>query len=257
MNKTKIEWCDSTWSPITGCWHDCPYCYARRIANRFGVDISFMKISKPVELLRPVLDENGNRIPFPTMFIPTFHRYRLGEYANKKGRTIFVCSMADLFGEWIPDEWISAVFDDCRNASQHRYLFLTKNPARYIALAEKGLLPKEDNMWYGTSVPTPKTEFFWADGYQTFISIEPVLEDFGSDDGAMSISKAKWIIVGAETGNRKEKVIPKPVWIDHIRAVCNREHIPLFMKNSLLPVVGEENMVREFPWGKERYGVRQ
>lgn len=36
MNKTKIEWADSTWNPVTGCLHGCEYCYARRIANRFA-----------------------------------------------------------------------------------------------------------------------------------------------------------------------------------------------------------------------------
>lgn len=36
MNKTNIEWCDSTWNPVTGCRHGCEYCYARRIAKRFG-----------------------------------------------------------------------------------------------------------------------------------------------------------------------------------------------------------------------------
>ena len=36
MNKTKIDWCDSTWNPVTGCLHGCEYCYARGIANRFG-----------------------------------------------------------------------------------------------------------------------------------------------------------------------------------------------------------------------------
>lgn len=36
MNTTKIEWCDSTWNPVTGCLHRCSYCYARRIAKRFG-----------------------------------------------------------------------------------------------------------------------------------------------------------------------------------------------------------------------------
>ena len=33
--KTKIDWCDSTWNPVTGCLHGCEYCYARRIAERF------------------------------------------------------------------------------------------------------------------------------------------------------------------------------------------------------------------------------
>ena len=44
MNKTKIETCDYSWSPITGCWgpngtaekpNRCDYCYAERMAKRF------------------------------------------------------------------------------------------------------------------------------------------------------------------------------------------------------------------------------
>lgn len=34
--KTKIDWADSTWNPVTGCRHSCEYCYARKIAERFG-----------------------------------------------------------------------------------------------------------------------------------------------------------------------------------------------------------------------------
>lgn len=36
MKKTKIDWCDSSWNPVTGCLHECKYCYARSIANRFS-----------------------------------------------------------------------------------------------------------------------------------------------------------------------------------------------------------------------------
>ena len=36
MEKTKIDWCDSTWNPVTGCWHGCEYCYARKMAHRFS-----------------------------------------------------------------------------------------------------------------------------------------------------------------------------------------------------------------------------
>jgi len=35
MNRTKIDWCDYTWNPVVGCLHGCPYCYARRMAERF------------------------------------------------------------------------------------------------------------------------------------------------------------------------------------------------------------------------------
>ncbi|HPS31051.1 MAG TPA: DUF5131 family protein, partial [bacterium] len=39
MSKTKIEWCDWTWNPVWGCLNNCPYCYARSIAKRFGKQI--------------------------------------------------------------------------------------------------------------------------------------------------------------------------------------------------------------------------
>lgn len=35
QDTTSIEWPQWSWNPITGCKHDCPYCYARDIANRF------------------------------------------------------------------------------------------------------------------------------------------------------------------------------------------------------------------------------
>ena len=44
--KTKIDLCDSTWSPVTGCLHGCEYCYARRIAERFGGAYSFECVEK-------------------------------------------------------------------------------------------------------------------------------------------------------------------------------------------------------------------
>lgn len=28
--KTKIDWCDASWNPVTGCLHGCEYCYARQ-----------------------------------------------------------------------------------------------------------------------------------------------------------------------------------------------------------------------------------
>ena len=112
MNKTKIEWCDSTWNPVTGCKHDCPYCYARRISARYGgwttggkkITANFGKA--PAELKDPLLLEHSDGkvtvAPYPFGFEPTFHRYRLDEPARKtKGQTIFVCSMADLFGKWV------------------------------------------------------------------------------------------------------------------------------------------------------------
>ena len=251
MNKTKIEWCKSTWNPVTGCYHDCKYCYARRIACRFGefarVDGNIIKAIK-LETNHPCIElkcKVGN--PYPEKFTPTLHRYRLNEYEKKKGRTIFVCSMADLFGSWVPDEWIDEVFAACERAPQHKYLFLTKNPQRYLELESKRKLPWADNFWFGTSVTNSEMEYAWFNDkkFHWFLSVEPILERLGNIKPNSHMPE--WIIVGAETGNRKNKIIPKREWIEDIVELCYQQDIPIFMKDSLIPIVGEENMRREFP----------
>ena len=249
MNKTKIEWCDSTWNPVTGCYHGCPYCYARNMINRFSGKAYIIAPADGVkEINEPVKDENGKRIPYPFAFTPTLHRYRLNDYKDKSGRTIFVCSMADLFGDWVPDSWIEEVFTACKQALQHNYLFLTKNPKRYAELALKQKLPNGDAFWYGTTVTTPDEDFFFSIEHHTFLSIEPIMGDFSEDFGHMCKRFSEWIVTGAETGNRKDKIVPKRKWVAGLADVCKREEIPLFMKDSLIPIIGEENMIREFPW---------
>ena len=262
MNKTKIEWADSTWNPITGCLHGCDYCYAMRIANRFkgwtsgGEKITFNPYGNLPELKSPMLlaDRSGKvkQAPYPFAFEPTLHRYRLNDFENKSGRNIFVCSMADMFGEWVPDSWIESVFDACKKAPQHRYLFLTKNPSRYLRLGEKGKLPKSENMWYGTTTVGPDSEFFFGDGYNTFASIEPILSSFTGQINDIENKGLKWVVLGAETGNRRGKVVPEREWIVDLVLSCRSSGVPVFMKESLVPVVGEEYMVREFPWQHEK-----
>lgn len=237
MNKTKIDWCDSTWNPVTGCFHGCEYCYARGIANRFGFHACEPDINERVLLEMPV--SAGKRVPYPFDFQPTFHKYRLDEYRNKKGRNIFVCSMADLFGEWVPDDWIEEVFAACEKAPQHNYLFLTKNPIRYEFLHQKGILRKSDNMWYGYSATNNEHDYWYDSQYRIFASAEPILEPIAE-------MQADWVIIGAETGKRKDKVIPQREWIEDIVNKCKKNEIPVFMKSSLSEIWGEP-LMREFP----------
>ncbi|MBU5489400.1 DUF5131 family protein [Butyricicoccus intestinisimiae] len=195
-------------------------------------------------------EESKKAEAYPYGFVPTFHRYRLTEYEKKKGRTIFVCSMADLFGSWVPDEWIEEVFAACERALQHTYLFLTKNPKRYLTLALAGKLPAKANMWYGTTATTPDENFFWGGAWHTFVSIEPILRDYSGEIGKMCDTFAQWVIIGAETGNRKDKVVPEKSWLDEIVKTCIESNITVFMKDSLVPIVGEENMFRELLWDR-------
>lgn len=271
---TKIEWADSTWNPVTGCLHGCEYCYARRIAERFGGHNDFSTFgefhsttgSRLFEVYegRPLVNIRYNEekrsykatvAPYPFYFQPTLRRDRLNQYERKEGRTIFVCSMADLFGDWVPDEWIEEVFAACRRAPQHRYLFLTKNPERYIKLAEQQILPEDDNMWYGTTVTTQDEMYFFSKIHNTFISVEPMHGAFNRH--ADYTVFPRWVIIGAETGNRKDKVTPKPEWVQELAKTCIENSSFVFMKESLLPIIGEENMFREIPWDEGTWEIER
>ena len=63
MEKTKIDWAESTWNPVTGCNHDCPYCYARNIVRRFGGG-KVLKYGNRAVLIDPV-KVNGKILPYP------------------------------------------------------------------------------------------------------------------------------------------------------------------------------------------------
>lgn len=153
--------------------------------------------------------------------------------------------MADLFGAWVPDCWIQEVFDECLAAPQHNYIFLTKNPARYIQLAKAGKLPQYNNFWYGSSVTGPHDEYSWFDEkYHWFLSVEPLLENLGEmNETAL---KPEWIIIGAETGRRAGKVVPAPEWIESIVNQCRKYKIPVFMKDSLADI-WPHSLICEYP----------
>lgn len=269
MNRSKIEWCDHTWNPITGCLHGCSYCYARTMTKRFSGNVRLNKMAKDDYELRmsedqkhklyilnkPMLNETGNPLVYPFEFEPTLHRYRYNTIDTlKNGHNIFVGAMADVFGKWVPDEWIEEVIKECVRRPQHNYLFLTKNPDRYISLLLDEKLSELPNMWYGVtvtnSVQAETAEATMQDlpsKAHAYLSIEPIMEDL-SDALCITIANfADWVIIGAETGRNKNKIVPKLEWIEKIVRLCDEYHIPVFMKDSLIPIVGEENMRRDFP----------
>ncbi len=258
LNKSKIEWCGSTWNPVTGCLHGCDYCYAKKIANRFSL-CSCVPDGKPHELNEPKRRDNspGGDFdtpkyildPYPYKFDPTFHRYRLDEPSQKtKSQNIFVCSMADLFGDWVPDEWISEVMNKCCYADQHRYLFLTKNPKRYYQLGN--MLCKEKHCWYGITIENQETYLKRAretkaiPGLNLFLSIEPLQGNI--ELYPFTLKVVKWVIVGAETGPGAKP--PQPEWVQSIINQCRDAGIPLFLKNNL----NWPMKIQEYPWEKEK-----
>ncbi len=261
MNRSRIEWCDHTWNPITGCLHECPYCYARKMSVRFSGDVKRNKAAikdyrihrtqdgKELYILdQAMLSETGNTLVYPFGFEPTLHRYRFNTLEKlKMGNNIFVGAMADIFGEWVPDEWIAEIFGICQKYPIHNYLFLTKNPKRYM---QYGVPIGQDNLWYGTTITggddIDRISSLVMDA-KKFVSIEPLQNSIAKEDIKAICEITDWIIIGAETGRHNGRIEPVPNWIKGIVSIAETENVPVFMKDSLVEVVGEKQMRREFP----------
>lgn len=264
MNKSKIEWCDYTWNPITGCLNGCDYC-SRRIATRFSKADLFGNADKIHDLINPKYedfdcgyDTMGNpiikdyKVAYPFGFEPTFHRYRLNEPQQlKKPSKIFVCSVADLFGDWVSDEWIQEVFKACEKAPQHHYLFLTKN------FLHASKFKFHSNWWIGKTVTNDKnSRLFEGDPWSTditeranqFLSIEPLQGPIPDLPYYAHEYGFKWVIIGAETGPGAKQRQPKREWIKKIVEDCEFRKVPVFMKNSLKEI-WQGNLIQEFPEG--------
>ena len=241
MNKTRIEWTDYTWNPVTGCLNDCWYCYARRFAERG-------------------LGEYGQH-PKGERFKPRFHLERLDEPAKlKKPSKIFVCSMGELFGDWVPTGWIREILDASAKAPQHIYQWLTKNPERITDYAWS------PNDWIGFTVTNQKqleeVAFWFTSSAHTkvekrFMSLEPLLGPMNfthlgyrraglNNEHLLEYAFADvldWVIIGRMTGPGSDKHIPYLAWVEEIRSWCFKHEIPCFIKDNL----HRDPQCQEFP----------
>ncbi len=114
-DRTKIEWTDTTWNPVTGCGKvssGCKHCYAEREWPRLAANPKtryfgrrFTQVGCHPEVLSAPL------------------RW-------KRPRRIFVNSMSDLFHEDIPDAFLDEMFAVMLLARQHQFQVLTKRPER-------------------------------------------------------------------------------------------------------------------------------
>ena len=137
-DRSKIEWTEATWNPVTGCTKispGCKFCYAERMAKRLQA-----------------MGKKRYRNAFELTLQPDTLEIPLGW---AKPRMIFVNSMSDLFHRDVPITYIQQCFAVMEEAKQHTFQVLTKRADRVAEISH--LLQWPTNVWMGTSVGTPIT----------------------------------------------------------------------------------------------------
>jgi protein gp37 len=227
VNKTKIEWCRSSdgkpgysWNPIHGCLGSkgdgvrCHYCYAHRLANGRLKNTYLRHRLIAGEADDPFAPRSAGGLLDPM---------------GKRGGRIFVCSMGDLFGDWMPAEWAERILGVAKCCPQHTFLFLTKWPQN---LAQFN--PWPSNCWVGATatqsfpIVQAARELARVEAPVRYLSIEPLL---GPLDYPGSLAGLDWIIVGAQTGPGAKR--PMTGWVQEIIDAAAARHIPLFLKDNL------------------------
>jgi protein gp37/ParB-like chromosome segregation protein Spo0J len=229
-----ISWASWSWNPVTGCLHGCRYCYARELATRE----SFKNV-------------------YPLGFEPLFHPERLEAPANTPVpadpdphlRRVFVCSMADLYGEWVPIEWIEQVHAACIASPQWQFILLTKFPSRYLRVE----LPP--SAWVGTSVDEQKRVRIAEDAFREiegvavkWLSLEPLLAPLEFSD----LSMFDWVVIGAQTETRQPDgivpaVAPKLKWVNDLVEQAHEVGCRVHCKPNLLGAIGPQSPGMELP----------
>ena len=218
---SSIEWTESTWNPVVGCTvvsPGCTNCYAMRLARRLeAMGQSKYAGTTRVSGGRPKwngvvrVDEESLKLPF----------------AWKTGRMIFVNSMADLFHEAVPLEFIQRVFTTMSETPQHTYQILTKRAERVEELSDALEWPR--NVWMGVSVENADYQFRIdhlrrANAMVKFLSLEPLLGPLAG----LNTGEIDWVIAGGESGPGARPVSPE--WVRSIRDQCVRDGVAFHFK---------------------------
>ncbi len=236
---TGIEWTHlpgfkgETWNPLRGrlgmwwCTKIRPGC-AKCYAERFNL----FRGGPNAQEYKPGLDSFD--LHLPTLAKPT--RWR-------KPRSVFVCSMTDLFHPDVPDAWVLRVFEAMSSplCAHHVFMVLSKHgfgrtaadTSRILAMRDAGYLhPWPSNVWLGTSLENDR--FRWCldrlaqvdDAPVRFVSAEPLLSALPDLD----LSAVDWMITGLESGPGARTFKGNADAIRDLRDQCGRAGVPFFFK---------------------------
>lgn len=243
---TKIEWAEESWNPIVGCTKvspGCQNCYAEKMAGRLAGmgQKSYMEVVEwddHPEDTRPMQQWNGKTHLVESALKKPLHW--------KKPRTIFACSMGDLFHESVPFEWIDEVMDIITRCQHHTFLILTKRPeimSEYIS-KYKDYSFQFYNVWLEVTAENQEQAdkripiLLGIQAAKRVVSIEPMLGpvDFAKVpmmrstklDIIMQRTSLDWVICGSESGSGRRECDED--WVRSLRDQCVNANVPFFLK---------------------------
>lgn len=232
---TKIEWVNKSENfGIAGCTHNCPYCYANTMSRRQacirasrylieqGIPYKHLPVEERMKMYRstPVWCQDC------WDFKPHLHGRIEDVKLLNTPKSYFIDSMWDFNCKDNKPEWMEAIIEKMREYPQHTFLILSKNPIGY----KRFNFP--DSVWLGTTITCQAdvwrlTDLALSNGtHKKFVSVEPfkgsLLADFSNVD---------WVIIGAETGSNKDRVVPEKAWVDFL--ILQARTKPIFLKDNL------------------------
>lgn len=227
---TRIEWCDATFNPWTGCQHvspACDHCYAEAQAKRSPA--TFGGWGPHAERKRT--SESYWRQPL-----------LWNKRAAKDGRRarVFCASMADVFDNQVPAEWREDLWALIHDTPHLDWLLLTKRPGNIGRMLPPAFMLGNapwpwPNVWLGTTVENQEEAdrripmLVSVPARVRFLSCEPLLgpvnlTDFNWD-GRPPVD---WVIAGGESGPHARP--SHPDWFRVLRDQCVAAGVPFFFK---------------------------
>lgn len=220
---SEIEWTDVTWNPVAGCSiasSGCSNCYAMRMAAR----LQAMGHPKYKGTTR----KSGGRYVW-TGRVNVDEASLWAPLEWRKGKRVFVNSMADLFHPSVSDQFIVRVWEVMSACPQHHFQILTKRPERMARLFANGTLQNLAHVWLGTSVESSDVSdrvlhLSTIREATLFVSFEPLIGRIGDID----LRKIHWAIVGGESGPRARPMDEE--WVERLYEICRRDDVAFFFK---------------------------